>query len=146
MDLMLRRRELFGMLGGDDLKKKTFHVEQQTAVTFSLVHNIGVLPKFIVILDDNVQTSIDDYTSGEIYYFEAAPVPNAAFQTEQNAMACLKNLESQRISAGTIRQTFDPSITTPGYYFVDDTNLRINRPITNSDWSKAPSYTVDIYY
>lgn len=142
---MQRRRELLAMLGGDGLKKKTFHVGQQTTTEFFLEHNIGVLPKFIVILDDNVQTSIDDYTSGEIYYFEAAPVANITFQTQANALSCSKNLVTGRVSTGAVQQTFSSNIPIANY-FIDATNLRISRPISNSDWSVAPSYTVDIYY
>ena len=143
VELMEIRRGLLMAMGENGLKKKTFHVGRQSANQFYLQHNLGVLPKFIVLLDDNQYTAIDDYSLGEIFSFFASPVESPELYNTLNGACNARNLASGKISFVVISQS---NVGSSVVYWVTTTELTIKKPLGNSDWSIAPSYTVDIYY
>lgn len=144
MDLMARRRLLMSMLEGDDLKKKVFTGVTCAANELELAHNLGVIPKLIVIEDDNHQDSLEGYGMGEIFYAVLAPVETITFQNRSNGVVTCKNRASGNQSSTVVLQM----ASNPGLaqYTVSLTSLLVWNPISNADWAVAPSYTVTLYY
>ena len=147
MDLMSRRRALMFMAsGGEGLNTKvmTGLTGPASVATWTITHNIGVVPKLITIVDDNQQGAIGDYNMGEIYYIVLVPENTLTFQKSFNGAGSAKNLASGNKSTGTYEQVNNVA----GFcqYSVTATELKINKPLSNSDWSVASSYTVTFYY
>lgn len=132
------------MLGSDDLKKKVFTGVTCAINTLELTHNLGVIPKFIVVEDDNHYSDIEDYGLGEVYYGVLAPVETITLQNQCNGALVCRNLASGNRSSVVAIQANPATINSQ--YTVTTTSLLVKPLLGNSNWTVAPSYTVTFYY